>query len=230
MYKACCITSITGDRSKLIDPPFVHSNIDYFAFVDKLHNNIRVWKQKLIHEFSNIDKWTNRRNAKIYKILPQIFLPNYDYYIWVDSNVCFKQSPIDILNKNNTDAIFFSHYRYNTVSREIEKVISRKKDDIHVVKLFEQFLKEKQYNDDCLFELPLFATTAVKEILTFRLLWWELICKFSSRDQLTCPYALKTSKANYFTINENLRYITSMDSDRVSIKFKPNDKSLSHKR
>jgi len=221
MYKACCITSITGDRSKLVDPLFVHPNIDYFAFVDKTYNNIKVWNQKKIYDFSTIDNYSNRRNAKIYKILPHLFLPGYDYYIWCDANCIFKEDPVKLIEQYSVDAIFFYHYRYNTIFNDIEKIIKRKKDHLINIDNYIEFLSNSNYIDDMLLQFSMFITTNSHESMLMRLIWWELICKFSSRDQISGPYAIKKSKISYHIIKQSLGHVTPLSSNNIGIKFNP---------
>ena len=75
--KIAVITSSVG-TNRLLDPvPF--EGVDYHAFVDDNAANNK-WITHPIVEFSNDPTYKNRRNAKVYKILPFAFLPGYDYF------------------------------------------------------------------------------------------------------------------------------------------------------
>lgn len=96
--KTAIYTSIVGNRANLLTPPVVHDGVDYIAFVDKFYGNQGVWQQINISDvagsFSMDERYVNRRNAKIYKVLPHLFLPQYDLTIWVDGNMYCKVHPI----------------------------------------------------------------------------------------------------------------------------------------
>jgi len=46
MKKFLVLTSITGGKDKLIDPPIVFDNCDYIAYVDRKYDDIKVWEQR----------------------------------------------------------------------------------------------------------------------------------------------------------------------------------------
>ena len=65
--KIAVITSSIG-TNRLLDPiPF--EGVDYHAFVDDSATNNK-WITHPVVKFSNDPTYTNRRNAKVYKILP----------------------------------------------------------------------------------------------------------------------------------------------------------------
>ncbi len=68
-----------------------HYSADYYAFVDESKmGQGGIWNRQLAFQFSSDPSFGNRRNAKIYKILPHLFVPGYDYYIWdrLNSSSC----------------------------------------------------------------------------------------------------------------------------------------------
>ena len=69
MKKFLVVTAITDGKDALVDPPTVYENCDYIAYVDRKYDSVKVWEQRAILKYSNIDHFTNRRNAKPYKIL-----------------------------------------------------------------------------------------------------------------------------------------------------------------
>ena len=75
--KIAVLTSSIGS-TKLLEPkPF--NGVDYHAFVDYEDDNTS-WIKHPIIPFSSDVRYKNRRDAKVYKVLPFAFLPNYDYY------------------------------------------------------------------------------------------------------------------------------------------------------
>ena len=62
-----------------------YDSADYFAFVEEELIEDSIWTPMTLRKFSIDREYANRRNAKIYKVLPHLFVPGYDYYIWIDS-------------------------------------------------------------------------------------------------------------------------------------------------
>ena len=79
--KIAVVTSSIGTNELIKPVPF--KGVDYHALVDKSPAN--GWNVHPVLPFSSDPTYKNRRNAKVYKVLPFAFLPDYDYYFWVDS-------------------------------------------------------------------------------------------------------------------------------------------------
>ena len=50
--KIAILTAISGNRDKLNSPIIVHKNVDYFAFVDEIKNEVSPWKQIKMFNFN----------------------------------------------------------------------------------------------------------------------------------------------------------------------------------
>lgn len=219
--KIAIITSIIGKspyhRGKIIDtlqdPIVVHKDVDYYAFMGEKVSNIKIWKQLDITSFSVIDsKFQNRRNAKIYKILPQLFLPNYDMYIWCDPTHTVVKSPIDIYNElvsNNAEAGFFKHNKRFTIDQEINELQNEIVEHKNLLSDYSLFIKNFDYKTIPLFTCSSFVTLNTNKCLSFRLTWNELINKFSSRDQISAPLSLYLHKVPHVIFPGNLEDITN---------------------
>lgn len=196
--KVAIITSISGNKDILYDPEIKYEEADYFAFVDQYYD-CRVWNQKRLYDFS-IDKnfsvyktYKNRRNAKIYKILPEFFIPNYEYYIWLDGTHELKQSPntlIETYLKNN-DISVFKHIERNCVYQEAKTIEKLGFDTVDNLNRQIDFYKSENFPENYgLFELSCFLRKNIFTIRTMDLLWWEMICRYSSRDQMSFPFVI----------------------------------------
>ena len=73
MNKFLILTANLGGKDNLIDPPEKFSDCDYIAIVDKKYN-VDIWDQFGCFDFSNIDNFKFRRNAKLYKVLTTLIL------------------------------------------------------------------------------------------------------------------------------------------------------------
>ena len=88
--KIAVLTSSIGS-TQLLDPiPF--DGVDYHAFVDYASDNSG-WIKHPTVPFSVDTRYKNRRDEKVYKILPFAFLPDYDYYFWIDSTHILEADP-----------------------------------------------------------------------------------------------------------------------------------------
>lgn len=186
------VTAVVGCDIDLFDPPVVYSNVDYFAFVDREHD-VNHWKQLSIYEFSCDSVFSERRNAKIFKILPDLFLPDYQYYIWVDATHAVLKDPVTLIHNflSNSDIAVFQHSQRNCIYDEAKVVLNLGYD--HSEKIFHQmkFYKESNYpKNNGLYELSAFIRRNTSIISCLNIMWWEQICMFSSRDQLSFPFVL----------------------------------------
>jgi len=186
--KIAVVTSSIG-TNRLLDPiPF--EGVDYHAFVDDNAANNK-WITHPIIEFSNDPIYTNRRNAKIYKILPFVFLPNYDYYFWVDSTHILETDPYEVINKylNDTDVAVFKHLGQKCVYDEGKEVIRINFDHPNLVEDQLAFYQDMCYpKNNGLYELPVRVQRNTSLTQRMGWMWWEQICMFSSRDQISFPF------------------------------------------
>ena len=115
--KIAVITSSIGSNS-LLDP-IAFDGVDYHAFVDYNVSNDK-WITHPTISFSSDPTYSNRRNAKVYKILPFAFLPDYDYYFWVDSTHILETDPYEVIDKylSNSDVAVFKHPERNCIYPE----------------------------------------------------------------------------------------------------------------
>lgn len=201
--KIAVITSISGINNKLINPSKVFDNVDYHAFVDNITDD-SVWTQHKNIDFTIDSKFKGRRNAKIYKILPNLFLPDYDYYFWADSTHEVIMNPHEVVEQiiGGSDIALFKHPQRNCVYDEANELINLNYDHVNLINEQKKFyeLENYPYNNG-LYELPCSIRKNTEIINTMNLMWWEIICKYSSRDQISLPYVLHKLKIKPFILN-----------------------------
>lgn len=186
--KIAVVTSSIGANGLLPIKKF--PGVDYHAFVDGVKNT-HEWIAHPVVKFSSDPTFKNRRDAKVYKILPFAFLPDYDYYFWVDSTHVLSANPVEVIEKylNDSDVAVFKHSNQNCVYDEGNAVISLGYDHPNLVEDQLAFYRDMCYPaKNGLYELP--ARLQRNTHLTQRmgLMWWEQICMFSSRDQISFPF------------------------------------------
>jgi len=190
------LTAITRDKPAGLSDPVLgpaHEGVDYFAFVDKPFP-CNVWNQIQLPNFSNIDQWTGRRNAKYPKVLGSYILPGYDFYIWQDSYMETRIPPKIIIENflcENADIALFKHPDRDCVYDEMNFVKQINYDNHSVIDECINFYRTRGYPEkNGMFELSAFVYRNNEKVRLFMLSWWEMIAKFSSRDQCTFPYLM----------------------------------------
>ena len=200
--RVAVITALAGlDTASLQDPKVNYRDpgrIDYYAFVDR-PQNVSIWHQLPLPDFSVIDnRYRDRRNAKLPKILGSILIPGYDYYIWHDSYCELQVRPeiiIDEFVKDNHIGIF-KHPVRSCTYEELDCLYER--DYPETLDDFRNFLLQANFpTNQGLFELSSFIYKNTALMQQFLLSWWEIICKYSSRDQISFPYLLKKYQVPY---------------------------------
>jgi hypothetical protein len=191
--KVAVITALSGSCAPLPDPLFRASWIDYIAFTDSGTGSSPFWNYRPLPAFSFDRHYFRRRNAKLPKVLPEVFLADYDYYIWQDSTHRLVGDPSAWIERLSSVASatysVFRHEQRDCVYSEADVVKEARFDlEANVNAQIKYYLKLGFPRHFGLFELPLFIKKKSPSSLAFSLSWWEQICRFSSRDQLSFPF------------------------------------------
>jgi len=185
--KIAVITSSIG-ANKLLQPvPF--DEVDYHAFTD--HSESNGWQMHDIVPFSSDPNFKDRRDAKVYKVLPFAFLPDYDYYLWVDSTHIVEVDPHEIIDTylKDSDVAVFKHPQRDCIYIEGEFVKEIGFDYANLLTDQLNFYRDVFYPEhNGLYELPVRVqrNTLLTQKMGWK--WWEQICMFSSRDQISFPF------------------------------------------
>ena len=211
--KIAVVSSITGGKDKILKVNNFNS-ADYYMFTetkfitDCFHNN---WLYRPIPKFSQLTK-PDRRNAKIPKVLPFMLLPQYDFIIWHDGGHLIQVDPEVLVNKylqaQNKDMAAFLHGRafsgldHNCIYDEAKNIKNVGFLEDPAI-LDEQVAAYKTDGFPAHYGLSCNAAMIWRnhaDIISFQLAWWEQICKYSSRDQMSFFYTLwKTDMKDRFT-------------------------------
>lgn len=191
MKKFLVVTSITNGKDKLIDPSIVFDNCDYLAFVDKKEKT-SVWTQKDVMDYSSIDNYKHRRNAKPYKILSTILFSEYEYIIWEDGNHQLNKNPQSIIDEYGEGLLYlFKHPDRDCAYDELNACLNWKMDNTKSLQdqlnYYESVRFPKKFG---LFEMSTFMVKNNEQIKKLQLSWFEQINRFSSRDQISFPFCL----------------------------------------
>lgn len=193
MNKHLIITANIGNRDRLWPISNKFDSCDYLYFTDS-PENADGWDTRESFQFSTIDGFSDRRNAKLYKVLAPVMFPGYDYIVWHDSHKLLIVDPPSIIEEyGDFDLLLFKHPERDCVYDEMTHVanLGRRLDvfeNIHnQYKFYESCGMPKKYG---LHEMTMFIAKPSNNVKQLMLMWWEQICKFGSRDQFSFEYCL----------------------------------------
>lgn len=182
--KKVVYTSITGDYDELLTPDNRNANWDYICFTDNENINSDFWQIRKIKDL-NIDKV--RRN-RIYKILPHIYLSEYDYSLYIDGNFRIIGDIEEYITRFSKDVMTcFIHPSRNCIYEEAEACITLKKDSDKVIKdQIKRYKSEKYPADHGLIAGGIiFRKHNDPSVIKTMNTWWNEVKTHSYRDQLS---------------------------------------------
>ncbi len=149
---------------------------------------------------------TPRLQAKIPKMFGWQLVPNYDYYIWIDGNLCLADpEAVAYLHTKcqGHDIVVLKHPRRPNIRQEVRytrKGINQQ--SMYIVGRYNnEWLKEqyaavqadKEYVDDLLVNGGIFMYRNTPAVQAMFKEWWYHVTRYIIQDQVSFPYALKKS-------------------------------------
>ena len=195
--KICLYTCITGNYDSLIEIENKESNVDYICFTNNRYINSKTWKVIYLDDREISDHYLSRR-IKMFAT-PEL-REKYDMLIYIDSNVKFNCNINDFLNEDcnlkDYDFIGLKHFARNSIKEEAEECLRVNKDDEKIIKNQMSFYKKEKFPDDLgLCEMCVFVwNPKSKTVMNTMKLWYDMIVKYSKRDQLSFMYSAYKSK------------------------------------
>ena len=185
-------TALTGGYDDLRQPDDVHPKVDYYCYSNEIKGQqIGAWRIRTI-PFSHHDPIRIPRYVKLH---PELLLPEYEASLWLDASL----TPARVIVERafalpESGALFSTHPHpiRNSVYDEVLAVLKYGRGDSGEVLrqlrflLSEQFPEKNGLKETCI----LFRRHTDPAVVDFDRLWWEQICRFSNRDQLSCDYVL----------------------------------------
>lgn len=207
MNKLVVYTAITNNYDSLKEPSFITPNTDYVCFTDNEELKSDTWKIRLIKDVPNLD---HTRKTRRYKILPHLFLGEYEYSIWIDARYQVKGNMLDFIRKHlsNSTLSVYTHPKRNCIYKEAKAVVSVKKEVEKIAKKQCNFYKKNRYPK----KNGLIASGIILRkhndpiIINLMEDWWEQVILFSKRDQLSFNYVAWKNKFKYNIITEGENY------------------------
>jgi hypothetical protein len=190
--RVCVYTVITNNYDTL--PVAKDDGFDYVCFTDNDELTSETWQIRLLEKTDN-PKLLSRKP----KILCHKYLPEYDYSIYIDGNFDTVGSISELFNrKKEYPFTLVLHSLARSIRDEIQKVVSYDMETKETTDKLLQYMSDEGYEDKrrtfyrCGFLMRNHSDPHVNKLMEC---WWELVERFSHRDQLTFPIALW--KSNY---------------------------------
>lgn len=191
-------------------------NFEFVIFTDNLVESSQP-NLKLIEVKHN--KADPRVIAKYFKINSSRIFSRCKKSLWIDSNMELAEYDFDKFLGDSIDFAYFSHDKRSSVIEELNDIRRFSKEASTALQNFERdFITE----NDAVEKLGLaqgrfLCRRRNEDVAAFESIWWDLILRYSIRDQLTLPFAVSKSSLrtdllnfmsaqNYFMVKPHLLY------------------------
>ncbi len=201
--KVALLTALFGERDDLVEQPII-PGVDLICFSDQ-NQSTECYEVKLVPDLFQDAVLTSR----IFKMMPHLFLPEYDVVIWHDANIRIKEPSyigelVKIVQKDKL--AIPRHYCRNCIYDEAEWVKKAGKDTLELVMSTTNFLLSEGYPaQNGLVNAGLIARlNRDKEVETFNALWWKTYSELSKRDQLSFNYVAWKLGFDFHSLDWNI--------------------------
>lgn len=203
--KLVIYTALFGDYDDLIEPKEKFDGCDFICFTDQKHLTSDIWEIRLIEE---CDLPPNMMNRK-YKILPHLFLSEYEWSLYVDANIAIIGNSFNLAKKylSNYDMGIPKHFARDCVYEEAKEcvILGKTKYD-ETKKQMNSYEKEGFPKNFGLGENNiLFRKQNNKKVMKLMNDWWNELNTQTKRDQLSLAYVLWKNEESYNFMDESAR-------------------------
>lgn len=194
--KKVIYTVILNNYDKLNEPYHKQPGFDYFCFTDNKNLKSDIWK--FIYMEGDVKK------QREIKILAHKYLKEYELTVYIDGSHQLKD--ISPLLKAYKGGIFMAqHYSRRCVYRELSAVLSIKKADRSTCNAQLQALKKSGVRANTgLWETGFMIRDKSKQVINLCEKWYEILEKYTHRDQLSLPHAVHLTKAKIISMRAHV--------------------------
>lgn len=202
--KIAVFTAIINQYDPLIIPSNICNSWDYIVFSDNITPRYTGLYELRKLNFNINDPIKFSRYIKTH---PHTLLKEYDYTLWVDSNILiqgeeFENEVNKLINKNIIFAVR-KHPDRNSILEEVEACkIFNKDNSITIDEQYKHYKKEGFPDNLGLLETGILLRNNNNKIIhTLNEMWWREIARFSCRDQLSIMYIIWKLNISYTVFN-----------------------------
>lgn len=180
--------SFYGGERKMKDPVKQpqFDGVEYIMFTNRsdLPTNLG-WK------YIQYDTDNLRLSAREIKTMVHNFLPDSEYWMWVDSHMKIQTDPTKIVNHYMKvhDICAMPHPERHNWYEESQLIIQSNRDTVeNVMKAIRKYYSEG-FAPVSLYETGVLIRRNTKRVIEFNQTWWDEITTASTRDQISFPYS-----------------------------------------
>ena len=204
-YRLVVYTALFGDYDDLIDPPEKFEGCDFVCFTDQKHLKSDIWEIRLVEECDLPPNMMNRR----FKILPHLFLPEYEQSLYVDANICILKNPKELSDKflKKTKFVAPKHFARDCAYDEAKECIVLMKDRKEIIKKQMQRYKNEGFPSHFgLSENNILLRAHIdNSVIDLMQSWWKELQSGAKRDQLSLPFVMWKKNFEYAFMDESAR-------------------------
>lgn len=192
-YKIAVYTCIIGDYDQPQEPLFKSSNVDYILVSDGQLSSTGVWKVINVHTIKGVPTSDNTRISRYVKLHPHLFLPDYDYSIYIDGNIKTVGDMRYLIHfLNQYGFVSNLHRNRNCIYEEFEACVCLKKGNPQTMrKQIDSYRSAGMSEHYGLIEANILVRNHHNPIcIEIMDRWWQKIVKHCNRDQLSLPFVL----------------------------------------
>lgn len=204
--KYAIYTAMVGGYDKIMQPMVVDNRYDYILFSNDIkEDRVGVWQVKKI--FYNNEIQT--KIARYVKTHPDELLPEYEFTVWVDSNIIISSNFLYEralqLYQNKVSIATMNHLERNCIYDEAFVLLEGLIEYESIILDWGRVLRKTKYpSNNGLFETNVLFRVNNEVNIHINMLWWSYIEKYSKRDQLSFNYVL-------WLLQEKCDYILPID-------------------
>ena len=184
---------MVGGYDEIMQPAVVDDRFDYILFSNDIkEDRVGVWQVRPI-PYHNDD---NTRICRYVKTHPEELLPEYDFSVWMDSNIRIVTSyvyekSLDLYTNNVLVATVWHTARQCIYDEAFEVMVYRVELESIIIDWCQRLHKEKYPKNNGLGETGLmYRVHSDQGVLQMDKMWWDCIDTYSKRDQLSFDYVL----------------------------------------
>ena len=203
--KLVVYTAIFGNYDYLIEPKENFEGCDFICFTDQEHLKSDVWEMRLVKD---CDLTPNMMNRK-YKILPHLFLNEYEWSLYLDANIAILKNPFELANKYlvKYEMALPKHFARNCIYEEAKECVTLGKAKYKEVKnQLEYYIKDGFPPNFGLGENNILLRKHNSEkVIKMMADWWNELNRQTQRDQLSLAYVLWKNGEIFNFMDESAR-------------------------
>lgn len=195
--KIVIYTAIFGKKDHLLRPKFISPDCDYVCFTDQNFSTFPWQVRKAPRPLPDAT-----RSARMYKLLPHKFLPEYEISIWVDGNVLIAKNLTELSEKYLSgvnlvvpDHATSSFEPHDCVYDEVKTLIrlnekGKFQDDTEILRRQAEQYRKSGYpeHNGIAWTFLLLRKHNESDVVQFDEDWWRELEQWSKRDQMSFNY------------------------------------------